>query len=66
MALLNTKAAGERLGITPRRVAALIASGRLRAEKVGRDWVIEEADLARVAERPPGNKSGKSRRKPKA
>lgn len=63
MALLNTKAAAARLGISPRRVAALIVAGRLPAQKIGRDWVIKEADLSLVAVRQSGNKTGRSRRK---
>lgn len=63
MALLNTRAAAERLGISPRRVAALITAGRLPAQKVGRDWVIDAADLALVAVRKVGNHTGKPRTK---
>lgn len=61
--LLSTKDAAARLGITPRRVAALIAAGRLPATKLGRDWLIAEADLALVAERKPGNRTGRPRTK---
>jgi len=63
MALLNTTAAAARLGISPRRIAALIVAGRLPAQKIGRDWLIEETDLALVAERRPGNRTGRPRRK---
>jgi excisionase family DNA binding protein len=37
---LTTTEAAELMQITPRRVRALIHSGRLRAKKVGRDWQI--------------------------
>lgn len=66
MAPLTTRAAATRLGITPRRVLALIRAGRLPARKLGRDWLIAEADLAGVAERPPGNRTGRPRRTKRA
>jgi excisionase family DNA binding protein len=53
-AFLTTKSAAERLGVTPGRVRALITAQRLPATKAGRDWLINEADLALVAERKPG------------
>lgn len=43
--VLTTKEAAERLGVTPRRVRALIAEGKLRAQQIGRDYVIEEKHL---------------------
>ncbi len=46
--------AAERLGVTPRRVLALIHAGRLPAKQYGRDWIIREIDLEKVAERKPG------------
>ena len=58
---LTVTEAGERLGVSRRRVQALITAGRLPAEKFGRDWVIRESDLAAVADRktgaPKGNKN---------
>lgn len=54
MKLLTTEEAAERLGITKRRVQAMIRSERLLAEKMGRDWFINEEDLALVADRKPG------------
>ena len=54
MNLLTTKEAAERLGITVPRVHALIRSGRLPAEKMGRDMFIREADLKLVEDRKPG------------
>ena len=58
-ALLGTRDAATRLGITPRRVVALIRAGRLPATRVGRSWVIREADLALVKERRPGRPSNR-------
>jgi excisionase family DNA binding protein len=54
MRMLTTKQAGEILGITARRVVALIYNGRLPAQKVGRDWIIEEKDLEKIRNRRPG------------
>lgn len=52
--MLNTRQAAQALGISPRRVLALIQSGRLPAIKVGRDWVINKSDLKLVSIRRPG------------
>jgi excisionase family DNA binding protein len=46
--LLNTKDAAKKLGISPRRVRELIDDGTLTAQRVGREWVIEESALAGV------------------
>jgi excisionase family DNA binding protein len=54
MKLLTTKQAAEKLGITPRRVQALIEAGRLPASKFGRDYMIKEADLKLVEDRKVG------------
>ena len=54
MALLSTTQVAQRLGISMPRVHQLIAEGRLPAEKIGRDYVINESDLKLVAERRPG------------
>lgn len=54
MTLISTEEAARRLGITPRRVRALILAERLPALKVARDWLIEEANLDLVKDRPVG------------
>jgi excisionase family DNA binding protein len=73
--LLTTKEAAEALGISPARVRQMILSGRLPAEKIGRDQLIQEKDLALVANRRTGRptkaeadltRSGKSKRKARA
>lgn len=46
--MLSVEAAASRLGVSERRVRALIAAGRLPAERVGRSWVIDLAALGRV------------------
>jgi len=52
--MVSTKEAAQALGITTRRVLALIKSGRLPAVKVGRDWVLSKDDLKLIKNRPPG------------
>jgi excisionase family DNA binding protein len=54
MEFLTTKQAAERLGITPRRVVALVTAGRLPAQKFGRDYMIREKDLKLVEDRKVG------------
>jgi excisionase family DNA binding protein len=51
MNIFNTKQAAEILGVNDSRVRQLILAGRLPAQKVGRDWVIFEKDLKKVAGR---------------
>lgn len=57
---LSTAEAATELGVTPRRVLALISAGRLRAVRVGRDWIIAAKDLDSVRTRPPGRPGKKS------
>ena len=52
--LLTTSQAAAKLGCSRAYICAQIADGRLRAQKIGRDWLIEEADLAGVVLRPAG------------
>jgi excisionase family DNA binding protein len=54
MELLTTKQAAQKLGITPRRVVALVTAGKLPASKFGRDYMIKEADLKLVEDRKVG------------
>jgi|694.fasta_scaffold07216_11 excisionase family DNA binding protein len=54
MNLLSTNEAATRLGITQRRVVALITSGRLPSQRVGKMHVVREKDLKLVKDRPPG------------
>jgi excisionase family DNA binding protein len=48
MKLLNTAEAAEALGVSVRRVRALISEGKLEAHRVGRDYAIEEHALKSV------------------
>lgn len=54
MGLLTTKDAADKLGVTVQRIHALIKDERLPAQRLGRDYVINEDDLALVADRKPG------------
>lgn len=63
MNLLTTKQAAERLGVTSVRVCAMIAAGRLPAERFGRAYMIKEGDLKLVADRRPGRPVRKAAKK---
>jgi excisionase family DNA binding protein len=56
MGLVGTKEAAGRLGVSVRRVQAMIKQGILPATKLARDWFIHESDLARLtaSNRKPG------------
>lgn len=54
MGLISTKVAAEKLGVSVLRVQQLIWQKRLPAEKIGRDYVIDENDLDIVKDRKPG------------
>jgi excisionase family DNA binding protein len=54
MKLITTKDAAEKLGVSQLRVQQLIWSKRLPAQKIGRDYMIQEGDLKLVADRKPG------------
>ena len=51
---LTTSQAAAALGVSPRRVQAMIRAGRLKAIRFGRDWLIRPADLDAVRVRPVG------------
>jgi excisionase family DNA binding protein len=42
---MTTREAAERLGVSVRAVQALIQRGRLKAEKIGRDWILLTRDV---------------------
>jgi len=52
--LISTKNAAEKLGLSLRRVQALITSGRLPAQKIGNSYVVREKDLELVQIRKAG------------
>jgi excisionase family DNA binding protein len=51
---LTAQQVAERLGVTVRRVQAMVRDGRLPASRFGRALVIREVDLALVVDRTPG------------
>ena len=63
MKLLTTKDTAGRLGVSVARIYQFIAEERLPAQKVGRDYLIDEKDLALVKNRKPGRPSTKTRKK---
>lgn len=54
MTILTTAEAAEQLGVSSRRLRALIKSGKLPAEKFGTAYMINEKDLKLVKDRKPG------------
>lgn len=54
--MMTTNEAAAALGLTRRRVIALINSGKLKAEKPGRDWIVdsESVEELRQQKRPGG------------
>jgi excisionase family DNA binding protein len=45
--LISVSQAAERLGVSDRRLRVLLAEGRIPAQRVGRQWVVDTIDLAR-------------------
>lgn len=70
MSLISTKEASEKLGVSVLRVQQLIWAKRLPAERIGRDYVINETDLRLVKERkngrPPKPENGNQESKGKS
>lgn len=54
MKILSTAEAAEKLNVSPIRIRQLIREGRLPAKKLGRDYVVQEEDLALVENRQNG------------
>jgi excisionase family DNA binding protein len=54
MKLISAAEAAKRLNVTSSRVRKMIASGRLKATKVGNMWVIDPKDLDAVNDRKVG------------
>lgn len=59
MNLISTAQAAEKLGVSIRRVVALIHAGRLPTTKVGRIHLIQPKHLEQVADRKPGRPAAK-------
>jgi excisionase family DNA binding protein len=61
MGLIGAKEAAEKLGVSDRRIRAMIKEGKIKAVQVAGGYVIEEKDLENVtvqgkAGRPPKDK----------
>lgn len=54
MKLISAAEAAKRLNVTSSRVRKMIASGRLKATKVGIMWLIDPKDLEAVRDRKVG------------
>jgi excisionase family DNA binding protein len=63
MTYLTTAQAAIELRVGRSRVLALIRADRLKASKIGRDWIIEPSALDAVRVRIPGWKKGRLRGK---
>lgn len=50
--MISVQEASDRLGISPRRVRAMIAGGILAAERVGRAYLLDAPSVDRLARRP--------------
>ena len=48
MKMISVSEAAGRLGLSVQRVRALIAEGRLKAQKIARDWAIPESALEKI------------------
>ncbi len=55
--------AAARLGVSRARVLVLIQAGRLPAQKVGMQYLIQPKDLGKVADRKPGRPKGSGKPK---
>jgi excisionase family DNA binding protein len=62
MSMLTTAQAAQKLGISSRRVLALIQAERLPAEPFGPTYMIREKDLALVKNRKPGRPRNAARK----
>ena len=54
MAMITTEDAAARLNVTTRRVVQMIGAGRLKAKRYGHIWLVDERNLAPLADRRPG------------
>jgi excisionase family DNA binding protein len=54
MTLLTTEQVAEKLGVSRRRVLAMIASVRLPAQRYGHQWLIDSRSLELVRDRKAG------------
>jgi excisionase family DNA binding protein len=60
MKYLTTTETATRLGVSVRRVVALIKAGKLPSQRIGRAHVIDPKDLELVQDRRPGRPAAPS------
>ena len=46
--LWSVEELAEAVSLTPRRVRQMCTAGEVQARKVGRDWIIEDAEARRI------------------
>ena len=51
MSVIGTDEAARRFGVSVRRLTAMIRTGIVPAQKIGRTWVLDESVVARIAKR---------------
>jgi len=61
MSILSVKEAATWLNVSTRRVRFLIASGLLKAEKLGRDWILKQSSVDAYVPRPVGRPKRKKK-----
>lgn len=49
---ISTAVAAERIGVDPRHVRVLIDSGKLKGLKIGRNWLVSIASVAKFERSP--------------
>ncbi|NOT62205.1 MAG: helix-turn-helix domain-containing protein [Acidobacteria bacterium] len=54
MEWISTQQAAEKLGVNDSRIRQMVRAGQLPAQQIGRAYLINESDLALVADRKPG------------
>jgi excisionase family DNA binding protein len=57
--MISTQQAADKLGVTRRRVLAMIAAKQIPADRFGNAWMIDEKNLKLVADRKPGRPSAR-------
>lgn len=58
---VTTREAARRLGVTQRRVVALLKAGRLRGQQFNREWMVSAASVASYVARPAGRSKREER-----
>jgi excisionase family DNA binding protein len=54
MNFLTTAQVAKILGVTQRRVQAMVTAGQIKASRAGRTWVIDPAEVEKVKHRKNG------------